>query len=198
LQRIEQWSQPGRIIDDNEQQHICIITLDYKYEGGRGDTLQQPLLDGGQGKNNKSNEQQKSTLTGDMDGNEAPPPTATMYPQTSKAPYQLPAQSRPTHSSIGGPIITSIEDISSPPPKRAVMMVNGNTSLEGLQPPTLKAMGQLVSGADTDCLHLQNKRQQQQQALQVQQIQTPMWTTHTGSTKLPTCTSLPPSRRGEL
>ena len=65
-QHIEQWLQPGRIIDDNEQQHIH-RTLDNKHEGGKVDTLQWLLLDGGQGKNNKSNEQQKATSTGDMD-----------------------------------------------------------------------------------------------------------------------------------
>jgi hypothetical protein len=133
---------------------------------------------------------------GDMDGNNAPPPMATIYPQTSEAQDQLPVPSRPTHSSIEGPIITSTEDTSSPPLKRAVMMVNGNTSLEGLQTPTLKAMGQLVLGVNTNCLRLKNKRQQQ--ALQVQQIQTPMWTTHMGSTKLPTSTSLLPSWKGEM
>ncbi len=79
---------------------------------------------------------------------------------------------------------------------RAVMMINGNTSLEGLQPPTLKATGQLVLIADTDHLCLQNK--QQQQALQVQQIQTSMWTTHMDSTKLPASAPLPPSWRGEM
>ncbi len=131
-----------------------------------------------------------------MDGNEAPPPMATMDPRTSLVPDQPAAQSWLTHNSIGGPIITSTEDISSPRPKRAVMTVNGNTSLEGLRPPTLKAMGQLVSRVDTDRLHLQNKRQQQ--ALQVQQIQTPMRTTHMGSTKLPTSTPLPPSWRGDM
>jgi hypothetical protein len=126
-----------------------------------------------------------------MDSNKAPPPIATMDPQTSKAPDQPAVQSRPTHSLIGGPIITSTEGISSPPPKRAVMMVNGNTSLESLQPPTLEAMGQLVLGSDTAHLHLQNKREQQ--ALKVQHIQTPMWTTHMGLTKLTTFTPLPPS-----
>jgi hypothetical protein len=59
------------------------------------------LLDGRQGKNNKSIEKLKATSTGDMDGNKAPSPTATMDPRTSETPDQPSVQSRPTHNSIG-------------------------------------------------------------------------------------------------
>jgi hypothetical protein len=67
---------------------------------------------------------------GDLDGNESPPPTATMVDQTSKAPDQPAAQLRPTHSSIGGPIISSFEDISSPPPKN----INGRFGWKQVPP----------------------------------------------------------------
>jgi hypothetical protein len=56
-------------------------------------------------------------------------------------------------------------------------------SLEGLQPPILAATGNLVTGADTNKLRLQNKRRHQ--ALQDTQLPTSMWTKHSGSSTLP-------------
>jgi hypothetical protein len=53
-----------------------------------------------------------------------------------------------------------------------------------LQAPTLAATGNLVTGAETDKLRLQNKRRCQ--SLQDQQVPISMWTTHTKMTTLPT------------
>ncbi len=65
---------------NDKTENIPPIGTTSKHDGGRADTLQRLLIDDRQGKNNTSNEQLKATSTGDMDGNEAPPPTTTMDP----------------------------------------------------------------------------------------------------------------------
>jgi hypothetical protein len=67
-------------------------------------------------------------------------------------------------------------------------MVNGiselvHWSLEGLHLPSLAATGNLVTGAETNKLRLQNRRQCC--TLQDQQLLTSMWTAHMGTSILP-------------
>ena len=79
------------------------------------------------------------------------------------------------------------------------MGVSTQTAAEscvGLQAPTLAATGNLVTGAETDKLRLQNKRQRQ--SFQDQQAPTSMWTTHTGTTTLPTTHDRPTNYRNEM
>ncbi len=56
-------------------------------------------------------------------------------------------------------------------------------AFEGLQPPVLKSMGDLVTGGDTNKLWLQNKRQCHK--LQDKQPPAPWWTKHTRESILP-------------
>ncbi len=51
-------------------------------------------------------------------------------------------------------------------------------AVEGLQPPILESTDDLVTGADTNKLQIQNKRQRHK--LQDEQTPTPWWTKHTG------------------
>ncbi len=66
----------------------------------------------------------------------------------------------------------------------------------GLQAPTLAATGNLLMGAETEKLRLQNKRWRQ--SLQDQQVPTSMWTTHTGTTTLPTIHDRPTNYRNKM
>jgi hypothetical protein len=59
----------------------------------------------------------------------------------------------------------------------------GVKNLEGLDPPIIEATGDLVRGADTDKLRLQNKRRRHN--LQEEQPQFKLWTKHTGDAILP-------------
>jgi hypothetical protein len=61
--------------------------------------------------------------------------------------------------------------------------MGGFEQLEGRQPPVLRTTGLLVTGADTDKLRLQNKRQQHE--LQDRQSPQSYWTSHTGDAVLP-------------
>ncbi len=92
----------------------------------------------------------------------------------------------------------SLTDSTVPPtPERAVAMPSGQgIEFEGLKPPTLMATGTLVSGKDIEKLRLQNKRMRR--ALQEQQRNDMMWSTHTGATRLPTPTSLPETWHGAM
>jgi hypothetical protein len=56
-------------------------------------------------------------------------------------------------------------------------------AVEGLQPPILESTGDLVMGADTNKLQIQNKRQRHK--LQDKQTPTPSWTKNTGDLILP-------------
>ncbi len=66
----------------------------------------------------------------------------------------------------------------------------------GLQAPTLAATGNLITGAEMDKLRLQNNRRCQ--SFQDQQAPTSMWTTHTGTTTLPTTHDRPTNYRNEM
>jgi hypothetical protein len=67
---------------------------------------------------------------------------------------------------------------------------------KGLKPPTLQATSSLVSGKDIEKLRLQNKRMMH--ALQEQQQMNMVWSTHTGTTRLPTPTPLPEKWHGDM
>jgi hypothetical protein len=62
-------------------------------------------------------------------------------------------------------------------------------NVEGLKPPTFDLMCKVATGAETEWLQLQNRKQWY--ALQDGQGPTYMWTTHTGSARLPPKTTLP-------
>jgi hypothetical protein len=66
----------------------------------------------------------------------------------------------------------------------------------GLQAPTLATMGNLVTGAETDKLRLQNR--QRRHSLQDQQMPMSMWTIHTGATTLPTMHKHPTNYHNEI
>ncbi len=63
-------------------------------------------------------------------------------------------------------------------------------NMDGLKPPTFDSTKDLVTGAETEQLQLQNRKQRH--ALQDNQDPTSMWTTHRGSASLPPKTTLPP------
>ncbi len=63
-------------------------------------------------------------------------------------------------------------------------------NVDGLKPPTFDSTRDLVTGAETEQLRLQNRKQQH--ALQDDQDPTSMWTTHRGSASLPPETTLLP------
>ncbi len=63
------------------------------------------------------------------------------------------------------------------------LMLNGHSTLKGLQPPILEPSGHCVTGANTNSLQIQNKRHRHK----LQEIQPPTswWTKHTGDAVLP-------------
>jgi hypothetical protein len=85
----------------------------------------------------------------------------------------------------------SLTGPNAPPTlERAVSLTKAAVyPLARLQPPTLDATGQFVSGKDIERLRLQNK--QTRHTMQEQQVQQSMWRTHTGTNFLPNPTPLP-------
>jgi hypothetical protein len=82
-------------------------------------------------------------------------------------------------------------------PERAVSLTKAAVHpLAGLQPPTLDATGQFVSGKDIERLRLQSKRTRH--AMQEKQVQQSMWTTHAGTNVLPNPTPLPQKWHGKM
>jgi hypothetical protein len=69
-------------------------------------------------------------------------------------------------------------------------------SLEGLHPLSLAAMGNLIMGAETNKLRLQNR--QQYHALQDQQLLTSMRTAHMGTSNLPAAQARPITYRNKM
>ncbi len=69
-------------------------------------------------------------------------------------------------------------------------------SLEGLHPPSLAATGNLIMGAETNKLRLQNR--QQYHALQDQQLLTSMRTAHMGTSILPAAQAQPITYRNKM
>ncbi len=67
---------------------------------------------------------------------------------------------------------------------REIMM-----NVEGFKPPNFDSTGEVSTGAETEWLQLQNRKQRY--ALQDGQDPTSMWTTHTGKARLPPQTTLP-------
>ncbi len=62
-------------------------------------------------------------------------------------------------------------------------------NVEGLKPPTFDLTGKVATGAETERLQLQNRKQRY--ALQDGQDPTSMWTTYIGKAKIPQKTTLP-------
>ncbi len=71
-----------------------------------------------------------------------------------------------------------------------------SATLNGIQPPILLSTGHLATGAETDRLRLQNKRQRH--PLQDAQVPTSFWTTHKGTEVLPLQESRPHTYRNEM
>jgi len=104
----------------------------------------------------------------------------------------------PPHGAIpplSGPMTINRKSVSQPPPNGAVVP-QATKSLEGLQPPILYQTGGLITGAETDKLRLQNRRQCH--ALQDQQITTTLSSTHTGQASLPPRQEHPLEYRNEM
>ncbi len=69
-------------------------------------------------------------------------------------------------------------------------------NMEGLKPPTFDLTGEVATGAETERLQLQNRKQWY--ALQDGQDPMSMWTTHTGKARLPPKTTLPQKYLNEM
>ena len=104
----------------------------------------------------------------------------------------------PPHGAIpplSGPMTVKRKSLPQLPPHEAVIS-QATQSFKGLQPPILYQTGELVTGAETDKLRLQNKRRRH--ALQEQQVPTTLWSTHTGQASLPPRQEQPLNYRNEM
>jgi hypothetical protein len=160
--------------------------------GATEDILRKPLLDGGQGETNFSN---NVFLHPQVDVNAEVGTTTTLPdPPTNGEDGQFPervnsnnACPHDVNAECGQPTLTH----SQPG--------NGTACqghLDGLSPPILNATGSLVAGRDIEKLRLQNKRRRH--VLQERQTSLSAWTIHQEDTSLPPPTPLPEQWRGEM
>jgi hypothetical protein len=195
--RIVRWLQPCMVTNDTAQQKQqastnAISSGNSATDGATEDILRKPLLDGGQGETNVSN---NVFLQPQGDVNAEVGTTTTLpNPPTNGEDGQFPervnsynAHSHDVNAERGQPTSTH----SQPG--------NGNARqghLDGLSPPILNATGNLVAGRDIKKLQLQNKRRWH--ALRERQTSSSAWTIHQGDTSLPPSTPLPEQWRGEM
>jgi hypothetical protein len=161
-------------------------------KGATEDILQKPLLDGGQGETNVSNNVFLQ-LQGDVNA-EVGKTTTLPNPPTNREDGQFPER---VNSNDARPHDVNAE--RGQPTSTHSQPGKGNASqchLDGLSPPILDATGNLVAGRDIKKLPLQNKRRWH--ALQEHQKSSLAWTIHQGDTSLPPSTSLPEQWRGEM
>jgi hypothetical protein len=189
-----QWA--NQVIVINNKCSIAINNHQNKFnipEGAPIDILTQPLVNGGQGKSGGNGNQTLLHQEEDINHGLSQGSKCHHLPHERDPPACPAVKSTQTQLTCGG----STDSTVPPTPKRAVAMPSGQgIEFEGLEPPTLTATGTLVSGKDIEKLRLQNK--QTRRALQEQQRNDMMWSTHTGATRLPTPTSLPEAWRGAM
>jgi hypothetical protein len=188
--RIVRWSQPCMVTNNTAQQTQqasikAISSGNNATDGATEDILRKPLLDGGQGETNFSNNV-FSHPQGDVNA-EVDTTTTLPNPPTNGEDGQFPER---VHSNNEHPHDVNAE--CRQPTSTHSQPGNGTACqghLDGLSPPTLNATGNLVAGRDIKKLRLQNKRRRH--ALQERQTSSSAWTIHQGDTSLPPPTPLP-------
>jgi hypothetical protein len=194
--RMAQWAEPAIIINDEssvatDKQQLNKVNIN---EQESTEILTHPLLGGGQGKTNGNNNHTLLHPRGDISQR-----TLNQGNECQHLPHERDTPACPAEKSMQTrqPCGSSTDIKVQHTPERAVAMPSGHgIKFKGLKPPTLQATGSLVPGKDIEKLRLKNKWMRH--ALQEQQRMNMVWSTHTGTTRLPTPTPFPEKWRGDM
>ncbi len=202
--RIERWSQPAVIVDKREPHPQQTATnasssSNNETEGASEDFLRQPLLDGGQGENNKFDNvftQPQGDVNADVGTNNKLPTSPSNGGDWHPPKRAISSNLHPHDINMERVQPTSTQAQQLNGSAMGIITQSVSNHLEGLLPPIIEATGNLVAGKDIEKLRLQNKRRRH--ALQEHKARSSAWTTYQGDTVLPPSTPLPEKWQGEM